>query len=360
MKIETKLLLKPEDFKPSFSGWTVEGVLNPAAIRLPNRKIFLYARVAENSEKHGKGDLHCPVIVSKNEYKTTTQTLKKREIVSRDRNVIYLKSGVCRLTNISHFRRVILNENGFDIEKISKIPDFTGTADDGEYGVEDSRIVKIGNEYLMTYVTISERNGISTSLAISKDLKKWKRKGIIFREQNKDGVLFPEKISGGYVALNRPEAFYEFHRPSIWISFSRDLIYWGKDQNLIMPRKGSWEEERIGTGPPPIKTSKGWLVIYHGVKKIRKDSYIYSVGSLLLDLKNPRKIIARTKVRGPLIKPTKKYEKGELEAKDVVFPSGAVPDLNNTDLLIYSGAGDIHVSVRKIALKDIFRHMEYY
>ncbi len=358
MIIKDKLLLKPEDFKPSFPEWHIDGVLNPAAVRMQNKKIFLYARIAEHHVPHGETALTCPIITSQTEYETSEQKIKKREIESQENNLIYLKSGICRLTNISHFRKVILSQDGFNVESISNDPNFVGRANSSEYGVEDPRIVYIDGKYFMTYVSVSVRTGVSSCLAVSRDLDKWERKGVIFREQNKDSVLFPEKINGRYMALNRPEVFYDFHRPGVWISYSPDLVYWGRENSLFFSRGNSWENERIGAGAPPIRIKEGWLLIYHGVEN-KDGGNIYSVGAILLDLKNPERILARSPADGPLIPPTKSYEK-EGFMKNVVFPTGAVIDLNGKDLLIYSGGADSVVSVKKIPIRDILESMEFY
>jgi predicted GH43/DUF377 family glycosyl hydrolase len=363
MKIKKKLLLQPKDIKPSYKDWTVEGVLNPTAIRLPNNKIALIARVAEYQGDKQKKGLVCPVIISEGQQKIHYQKISEDQILERDGKLIFLKDGTCRLSTISHLRKIILDESGFKVEHIEEKPIFTGRPGESEYGVEDPRITKMEKGYYMTYVGISLHEGVSTYLAFSKDLKKWKRKGLIFREQNKDAVLFPERfnnkyVKNKYVALNRPESMFEFSKPGIWISFSRDLIYWGRDRHLIRTRKNSWESERVGSGPPPIKTKKGWLLIYHGIQR-KNNNNIYSAGAILLDLKDPEKIIARSPANKPLFKPTEKYEK-KGAVGNVVFPTGAIMDLNNKDLLIYSGGADSVISVRKIALKDIFSSLKPY
>ena len=358
MKIIDKLLLKPKDLKPSFHDWTVKGVLNPGAIRLPNGKILLFVRVAEQYHLHGGKLLHCPVIASGEGYTTKTEKIRKTDIVRKENNVVFLKNGSCRLTTFSHFRKIILKANGFDIEHIGEKPVFTGTPTEGQDGVEDSRITKIKGKYLLTYVAVSLNEGVSTSLAVSRDLVHWKRKGIIFREQNKDVVIFPEKIKGKYVALHRPEGFFSFSKPSIWISYSPDLVYWGREKSIIQPRPNSWEQERIGSGAPPIKTNKGWLEIYHGVRQ-KGHKKIYSAGAILLDLKNPEKILARSPINKPLFAPTEKHEKKGF-ISNVVFPTGAIMDLNKKDLLVYLGGADSVISVKKLRLKDILNHMEHY
>ncbi len=358
VEIKSNILLKPENFKPSFPDWVVTGVLNPGGIRMQNGKIFLMVRIAEKPIYKGKKKMLCPVIIPKDEYSATSEVINRRKIKFENGNVIYLKDASCRLTNISHFRAVILKENGLDIEHISQKPDFTGIPGESEYGVEDARITKIGDVYHMTYVAVARNNGVSVALASSKDLKNWERKGIIFQEQNKDAVLFPEKINGFYVALNRPESQFIFSKPSIWISYSKDLIFWGKEKAILRAREKSWGDERNGAGAPPIKTSKGWLLIYHGVGKI-KNKKSYSVGAALLDLKNPEKVLARSPEDKPLIIPTYPYEKKGF-FNNVIFPTSAVLAENKKDLLVYSGAADKYVSVKRINLDFIFNHMKYY
>ncbi len=358
MKIKKKLLLTPKDVKPSFNSWEVKGIFNPAAIRLPNKKILLYARIAERQLHKNIDELSCPIIISKKHYKYHSQNITESQILRKENNIIILKDGTCRLPTISHFRKVILDESGFEIEKIDQYPVFTGMPNESEYGVEDPRITLINNIYYMTYVGISLNEGISTYLASSKNLTNWKRLGLIFREQNKDVVLFPNKIKGKYVALNRPESFFEFSKSGIWISYSPDLIFWGGDKKIIKPRGESWESKKIGSGCIPIKTKKGWLLIYHGVKK-DEERYIYNAGAILLDLKNPEKIVARSPLKKPLFNPTPEYEENGF-IKNVVFPTGAILDLNGEDLLVYSGEGDSNISVRKISLEDILNSLNPY
>lgn len=355
MILQEKLLLKPENFKPSLKGWRIDGVFNPAAIRLLNKKIMLYVRVAESSPLEN-GNVTCPVF--KHGGKLEAVAIPKKEKITKKGNIIYFKKRFCRLLNISHFRKVILDKNGFDIEKIEQKPVFTGLPNDGDYGVEDPRIIKIRDKYIMTYVSISLNEGVSTSLAVSKNLNNWERKGIIFREQNKDVVIFPEKIKNKYTALHRPEGFFKFSKPSIWISHSPDLIHWGEEKSIILPRHKAWDSERLGVGTPPIKTKKGWLLIYHGVRGHGKHRP-YCAGSILLDLKEPEKIIARSSKNKPLFRPEKEYEKkGFID--NVIFPTGTVEDLNKKNLLVYSGGADKVVSVKKVAIQDILDSMEYY
>ena len=358
MKHKAKLLLSPKNLKPSFKNWKILGVLNPGAVRIPNGKIIMYARIAEEGIKHKHGkELMCPVMASKDDYKEEYKVISEKNVLKTGKwNEIYLKDGTCILPHISHFRKITIKENGYGIEKIEHRPAFTGIPNESDYGVEDPRITQIDDKYYMTYVGVSIKEGVSTFLAESDDLINWNRLGLIFREQNKDVVLFPEKINGEYVALNRPETLFHFSKPGIWVSYSKDLIYWGKDKNIMRPRgSNSWEVDRIGAGCPPIKTEKGWLVIYHGMSE-EGDKRYYSGGVVLLDLKNPEKILARSPLDKPLIIPEEKFEK-EGYLANVVFPTAAIPTKDKKSLLIYSGGADSVISVRKISFKEIFRHL---
>lgn len=354
-KIENKLLLKPEDFKPTSSKLKIEGILNPGAIRMPDKRIMLMVRVSESILPKYRGKLEYQTISSIN--KIMCKNVDKKDS-KKSKKLDKKGRGTGRLTQISHFRKVILDKTGLNIEEISQEPDFNGKENESEYGVEDPRLIKIGKKYYMTYVGVSGFTGISSFLAVSKNLKNWKRLGLIFRQQNKDVVLFPEKIKGKYVALSRPAGSREFGKLSIWLSYSRDLLCWGGDTTIIQPIKGRWDEYKVGAGAPPIKTKNGWLVIYHGAKKV-KNPQMCQAGAFLLDLKNPEKVLARSPKNKPFFSPTKPYEKSGFTNK-VVFPTGVVRDLNKKDLLIYSGGADSVVTVRKIPIKNILESMEYY
>lgn len=363
-----KILLKPSDIKPSSAKFEVLGVYNPAVIRLDNGKIIMYARIIEKLKKvEDKKYYYVPRFTGKKDFKIALDKFDKGESHLEDGIAVSFKDGTKRLTYLSHLRRVYLDKKGFAVRKIDQKPCFFGLANDAELGVEDPRITKIGDAYYMTYVGVSRREGISTYLASSLDGINWERKGIIFGQQDKDVVLFPELIKGKYVAFDRPEGNFEFSVPHVWIAYSKNLLHWGelkairfapKNQNLL----------RTGAGPPPIKTNKGWLQLYHAVRTVGVAEHIkikikrmfnaeieqgpiaYEVYAVLLDLNNPAKVIARSK--NPILTPSKKYEIS-FEGKRVIFPTGFLQDKN--DLLLYCGVGDEFICVKKIALKDIIK-----
>ena len=370
---EERVLVRPKDITPSNKKLEVVGTLNPGAARLKDGRIILYVRVIEKLKKDENEKYYfSPRCSGKKSCRIIIDRFKKEKAESKSDVDIVFKDGTKRLTFISHLRRVILDLSGLKVISIDKKPSFSGIEEEGELGVEDARIVKFGSRYYMSYVSLSRLGNISTSLAVSYDCMNWKRKGTMFREQNKDVVLFPEKIRGKYVAFNRPEGNFQFTPPKIWISLSNNLKLWGESRPIKLSKKGSWDYARTGAGPPPIKTDKGWLLIYHGVrtkevksktniiKKIlheqeKEFSSVYSVGAALFDLKKPYKLIAKT--HKPILTPQKKYEK-EGFVENVIFPTGIVFTRGHNNILLYSGAGDTLTTVKKIALKDILRSLE--
>jgi len=379
IKIKKDLvLIRPRHTPPTSQKLEVIGTINPGAARLPNGDIVLYVRVMEKliqdeDEKH----YFSPRMVGKHEFNMVLDKFKKEEIIQKNKLDIVFKDYTKRLNFISHIKKIILDSSGMKVKRIEQEPIIYGLFWDGELGIEDPRITKMKDHYLMTYVSLAQETNVSTSMAISNDCENWYRRGLIFREQNKDVVLFPETINKRYVAINRPEGSFEFTSPHMWMSFSTDLRLWGHSRSIILGKRGEWNCGRVGAGPPPLKTEKGWLLFYHSVlqkeidgdnslmnklkklfgKEIEKENrYSYVVGAALFDLDNPRKILAKTKE--PIILPKKSYERGVLENKDVVFPTGLVEDLNGKDLLLYSGGGDVVTSVKKISLGEVFDRLE--
>ena len=352
LKVEKEeLLLEPSNFKPSARNLEIVGVFNPGALRLKNGDIMLYVRVAERLKKFKtKRHVCSPIMVSNSKFKMRVDRFRRKEVEHGDERGFYFKDKTLRLTYISHFRRVLLDKTGMRVKKIEQKPSFYGTPFDGELGVEDARITKIDKGYVMTYVSLSKFNSISSSYALSKDGKNWHKRGIIFRHQNKDCVLFPKKIKGRYVAFTRPEGNFEFSLPHMWISFSKDLEHWGDDYSVLVSKKG-WDSNRVGAGCPPILTKKGWLEIYHGVHP----KMGYCMGAALFDKNNPYKLLARGYHDLPLLTPTTEYEKKGY-MPNVVFPTGLIEDKDK--VLLYCGGADTVTSVKEIYLDEILKHLE--
>lgn len=224
-------------------------------------------------------------------------------------------------------------------------------------GCEDPRLTRIGDIVYMTYVAF---NGYSpprialTSIKLEDFLAKrwlWEKPilisppGII----DKSACILPEKINNKYVI---------FHRifPNILIDFVDDLEFdkgkYLKGEYKIEPRSPMWWDSRkIGVGAPPLKTDRGWLLIYQAVDD--KDSGHYKVGAMLLDLKDPTKVLYRS--RYPIIEPNQWYENDGFKV-GVVYPCGAV--IIKNQLFVYYGGSDSYVCVATTNLDKFLQQLK--
>lgn len=217
-----------------------------------------------------------------------------------------------------------------------------------EYGVEDPRIVFIDGEYLITYSAYS-RHGVRIGLAKTEDFEQVERVSLITEADYRNVVIFPEKFSGLYARLDRPHS--DISPWSIWISYSPDLIFWGESELIMKPVQYHWDEMKIGPGAPPIKTSRGWLNIYHGVFPTM-DGSVYRLGVALHDLKNPGVILAVGDEW--ILQPEEVYEiTGYVH--NVVFTCGAIPEEDGS-VKIYWGGADKVMCVGTALLDDLVDH----
>jgi len=220
-----------------------------------------------------------------------------------------------------------LSDNGFDFFRLDK-PVFTPRGIEESKGCEDPRVVQIEGRIYMTYTSYSTK-GIHISLASTSNFLSWQRYGVIMPDiDNKDAVLFPEKINDRYVMFHRP---MNSKVRSIWIAYSDDLIKWCDSRKVISPIEGSWDCAGIGSASPPVKTEKGWLLIYHGVDQ----DAVYRLGVVLFDLNDPSLLI--TRYPKPIFEPKEDYELHG-EAREVVFGTGICEVAD--EYYIYYGAAD--------------------
>ncbi len=260
------------------------------------------------------------------------------------------------MTGHSHLCKAVSND-GFTNWKIDKHPTMLPKPDDFPeeiYGIEDPRIVKLedGETYAIVYTSFS-RSGPLVSLATTTDFESFRRYGVVMPPDDKDASLFPRKFNGRWALLHRPSPSSYLMGAHIWISYSPDLKYWGDTSVLLPARKGSWwDAYKVGLGPPPIETSEGWLIIYHGVRPTAAGS-IYRLGLALLDLDDPSKVIKRCDewVFGP----SEIYEtKGDVPY--VAFPCGVI--LKGNDLIMYYGVADTSVAIATASLKELLHYVK--
>jgi len=197
----------------------------------------------------------------------------------------------------------------------------------------DPRINFVEGEYYITYCVGGD---YSCRIAIAKtvDFKTFRHVSFPLHILNRNAVLFPEKINGEYWMLHRPQNTASTGCGDIWIASSPDLKYWGNCKAVAHPEH-YWENKKIGPAAPPIKTDAGWLIVYHGVFP-HSNGVNYACGVMLLDLKQPWKVIGRCP--DPILFVQELYEMVGM-VPNVVFPGAVIPEPDRT-VKIYYGAAD--------------------
>lgn len=205
---------------------------------------------------------------------------------------------------------------------------------------------------------VDTKHGVRGGIAVTEDLKSIEVLSLTAPD-NRNMVLFPEKIGGKFVRLERPFPVYSrggIDRFDIWISFSPDLRYWGDTRLLLGVEDVVYANDKIGPGAPPIKTDAGWLTTFHAVDIDRsrgkngwedKWQKRYCAGIMLLDLEDPTKVIGL--YDKPLLAPETHYETVEGYRTNVIFPGGMILEDNN-QVKIYYGASD---TVECLATADL-------
>jgi beta-1,2-mannobiose phosphorylase / 1,2-beta-oligomannan phosphorylase len=226
----------------------------------------------------------------------------------------------------------------------------------GNSGCEDARFTKLGETYYVCYTAFDGINPPRVALTsilvtdfLERRFEKFTKPILISAPKidDKDAALFPEKINGQYVFIHRVQ-------PSIHLNYVKSLSDFDGEHffishPIIKPRINMWDDLKIGLSSTPIKTNKGWLLIYHGVSS---EDHAYRVGAALLNLKNPEKVIGRT--RSPLLEPEMPYEKNGI-VPNVVFPCGAV--VMGEKLLIYYGAADKVIGMASLELPKLLKDL---
>jgi len=274
-----------------------------------------------------------------------------------------------------------VSNDGYHFERVSDQPAFSPSVEgfDGST-VQDPRMVKIGEYYYITYACrfypfgqfwkpkneqyqrltcpadfprIFRDNATSTGLLLTKDFKTYIRAGRLTDPvlDDRDVVLFPERVNGKYVMMHRPLEWigdkYGTEFPAVWISMSDDLLGFRKSR-LLIRRKYDWEAGKIGINTPPIRTEHGWLTIYHAVGS---DKY-YRLGALLLDLQDPTKVLHRAS--DWIMQPEEEYEIDGYY-KGCVFPCGKV--VIDGKLFVYYGAADKYVALATCGLGELLEYL---
>jgi predicted GH43/DUF377 family glycosyl hydrolase len=233
--------------------------------------------------------------------------------------------------------------NGIDNWQIDNYP--TLAPDPEHYpeeiwGIEDPRITYLPElgKYAVVYTAYS-LSGPCVSLAMTNDFHSYERFGVIMQPDDKDAAILPHKINGQWALIHRPLGTTS---ADIWISYSSDLRNWGGHRKMLEARLGGWwDANKIGLATPPIETTQGWLVIYHGVRHNSSGS-IYRLGLALFDLNSPELCLKRGSEW--FFSPEESYEQhGDVDK--VVFPCGYTLLADGDTLHVYYGAADSSIAL---------------
>jgi len=254
------------------------------------------------------------------------------------------------------------SEDGVNFKVENKIVDFKGIEKVKEkvFHIYDARISKLDGRFYIMFA-MDMQDGCQLGLGVTDDFKSFDFLGITSNEDIRNGVLFPEKINGKYYRMDRPNKAKHSGGPTsgsaICLSESDDLINWQYVSTLISGRFHYWDEY-IGSGPPPVKTRKGWLHVYHGVAGHFGSANIYQGGVMLLDLNDPSKVLGRCRCN--ILEPREIWELAG-QVPNVTFPSGMVVEefdaegfaLESSEVKIYYGAADTSVGLLITSISEL-------
>ncbi|WP_199120529.1 glycoside hydrolase family 130 protein [Pedobacter sp. ASV28] len=336
-------LLSPKDLMPSREGLEITCLLNPGVFTFDG-KIWLIVRVAERPLQR-MGILSFPIL---KETGIDIIEIKSNdpELIAVDPRVINYK-GADYLTTLSHLR-LLCSEDGIHFYEPEGYSFLQGEGKDEAFGIEDCRVSLMDGTYYLTFTAVSA-DGVGVGLRTTKDWKNFQRHGMIIPPHNKDCAIFEERIKGKFYALHRPSSV-ELGGNYIWLAESPDGIHWGNHKCILKTRKDQWDSKRVGAGAAPIKTSKGWLEIYHGANS----THYYCLGAFLMDLNEPSKVLAQTDE--PIMRPQEDYELRGFFGH-VVFTNGHL--INGDELTIYYGAADEFVCAAKFSIQEILSQLKW-
>lgn len=219
----------------------------------------------------------------------------------------------------------------------------------------DPRITNFGNGEYGVCFAIDSKSGTRGGIAVTKDFKNFDIKSISVPE-NRNMVLFPEKINGRYCRLERPFVGNKLSSYAVWMSFSPDLIHWGGSVQILTAANVPFANSKIGPGAPPVRTEYGWLTLFHAVHEVEHELKSwhknwhrkYYAGVMLLDLNDPSKIIAIA--NSPLIVAEEEYECAGFRG-EAIFPGGLLKE--NDEVKIYYGAADTVECLASAKIEDL-------
>jgi len=336
-----------------------------------------------------KREINNPILAPEPSYAWESRGVFNPGIAKRGAEIVMLYRAVgendCYVSRLGMAK----SADGVNFKRSSVRPVFGPSADFDKWATEDPRITQIGSDFFITYVAVSEPildegKPVSrflpletgTALLRTRDFASFENFGLITPagSDNKDTVLFPQKINGRYCLLHRPshwtkewfgspfEKYVDENLPclaedlpkssSIWIAWSDDLRVWRDHRPLLWPINET--NIKVGPGLPPIETPDGWLIIYHHVEMLSgKNKFSYTARAALLDLNDPHTV--KSVLPYDILVPEKDFEL-ESGSGGIVFPTGGYVSDEGV-LRVYYGASDRYVGLASGSLGELLSEL---
>jgi predicted GH43/DUF377 family glycosyl hydrolase len=339
----------------------VLGAFNPGLTRLGNGNLLMMVRVAEALRKPVfDGQVHA-IRWEAGRYQLDAWPLELAD--TTDPRKFMVAGGpwkVMALTSLSWLLPVELSPDGLSVVAIHYERAVAPEDSFQCYGIEDARISKVGDRWMMTTCSVSpERH--STTLYTSENGLDWVFADIVLDHQNKDMLIFEGLIDGQYWAQTRPlgDLYFAYPPgsewragPSINLATSPDGHHWKPHRKPgIRPHSATVATARMGGGTPPILTDDGWLTLWHGVEP-KEVVGIYRTYWSILDRDDPS-VTVRTS-HAPLIEASPDLTRpieDLMYIRDVVFTTGIVD--GGDHYIVASGEGDLACRITHIP-KSVF------
>jgi beta-1,4-mannooligosaccharide/beta-1,4-mannosyl-N-acetylglucosamine phosphorylase len=246
---------------------------------------------------------------------------------------------------------------------VQSFPIFEHIKNDENIWAYDPRLTVLEGRCYLTFC-LDTRHGMRAGIAVTDDFENYELLSLSVPDL-RNVVLFPERVGGKYLRLERPFPIYlrrnwgQVDRFDLWMSQSPDLVHWGNAHLLLAVEQVPFANEKVGPGAPPIRTTRGWLEIFHAVETapvLGKNGWeenwnkMYVAGVMLLDLEDPRKIIGMLRI--PLLAPEASYEVSDGFRNNIVFPTGVIAEPGG-ELKIYYGAADTVICLATTSVEEL-------
>ena len=275
----------------------------------------------------------------------------------------YMEPGTSWPTNLYTNLGLAFSDDGiaWDVAPAPYLP-LENVRTDEVSRIYDPRLTVIGDEVYLCFA-MDTRHGLRGGIAKTTDFTDFEIISLSVPD-NRNMVLFPEKIGGRYCRLERPMPVYSRggkDRFDTWLSYSPDLRYWGDSQLVLAVEDVPYANDKTGPAAPPVKTKHGWLATYHGVdidhtrgKNGWEDKWQkrYCAGIMLLDLDDPSKVLGN--YQHPLLAPEAGREIEGGFRNHAIFPCGMILE-DGGEVKIYYGAGDIETYLATAHVDDLVK-----